>query len=232
MNEKNEFSPRSWFSTLFGFEESVESVKKNIDIKEEQDHFTMISKVNHKTYNAGKFLICSTSSFTNLSARHDGKLHLIHGHGSLHKLSPIVDILSMQSIPDWNGATYLAASNFNCLEFTGPTQNPSMGVTRYYSDHTQGPYCALATGAATVLRNYKYGNVNLLEKTPIQVQNGYAMIDKNESDRLFSESEKWLHEKNFQVGVHRNCQVTTTRCGLGFKLAKENVIAHHFILLH
>lgn len=227
MSDKKEFSPRAWFFTLFGFEESVESVRKNLQIVEKPDHFEMTSKINNITYNAGKFLVRSISSFTNLEPRGGGKLHLIHGHGGYNKIPPIIDILSMQSIPEWNGATYLAASNFNCLEFTGPSQNPSMGVTRYYSDHTQGPYCALATGPATVLRNYRYPAVNLLENTPIPVQNGYAMITKSDSDRLFSKGTQWCDPKNFRVGVHRNCQVTTTRSEMGFKRAPKNVIAHH-----
>ena len=31
---------------------------------------------------------------------------------------------------------------------------PEHGVTRYQHDHTQGPACAIAAGAATIYRNY------------------------------------------------------------------------------
>jgi hypothetical protein len=37
---------------------------------------------------------------------------------------------------------------------TGPSVTPEDGVTRYSSDHTQGPACAIAAGAATIYRNY------------------------------------------------------------------------------
>src|SRR5271168_4637451 len=37
---------------------------------------------------------------------------------------------------------------------TGPSVTPEDGVTRYQHDHTQGPACAIAAGAATIYRNY------------------------------------------------------------------------------
>jgi hypothetical protein len=37
---------------------------------------------------------------------------------------------------------------------TGPSVTPEDGVTRYSSDHTQGPAGAIAAGAATIYRNY------------------------------------------------------------------------------
>jgi hypothetical protein len=45
-------------------------------------------------------------------------------------------------------------SQFNLLEMTGPSITPEDGVTRYAGDHTQGPACAIAAGAATIYRNY------------------------------------------------------------------------------
>jgi hypothetical protein len=35
-----------------------------------------------------------------------------------------------------------------------PAITPEQGVTRYQQDHTQGPACAIAAGAATIYRNY------------------------------------------------------------------------------
>src|SRR5262249_52113754 len=40
------------------------------------------------------------------------------------------------------------------LEMASPDVTPEHGVTRYQSDHTQGPACAIAAGAATIYRNY------------------------------------------------------------------------------
>jgi hypothetical protein len=52
------------------------------------------------------------------------------------------------------GAVFQVASQFNCLEMTGPHVTPAHGVTRYALDKTQGPRCAIACPAATVYRNY------------------------------------------------------------------------------
>eukprot|EP00435_Cladocopium_sp_Y103_P055522 s248_g18.t1 len=46
------------------------------------------------------------------------------------------------------------ASQFNCLEMNEPGARPEDGVTRYYSDATQGPACAISCPAGTVYRNY------------------------------------------------------------------------------
>ncbi|WP_332815695.1 hypothetical protein [Ramlibacter sp.] len=52
------------------------------------------------------------------------------------------------------GALFQVASQFNLLEMVGPDVTPEQGVTRYAFDRTQGPACAIAAGAGTILRNY------------------------------------------------------------------------------
>src|SRR5438477_547006 len=56
--------------------------------------------------------------------------------------------------PANKNALFQVASQFNLLEMTGPDVSPEDGVTRYSYDHTQGPACAIAAGAATIYRNY------------------------------------------------------------------------------
>ena len=52
-------------------------------------------------------------------------------------------------------ASFVAqASQFNCLEMTGPAVTPARGIAIYFNDPTQGPKCALACPAGTVYRNY------------------------------------------------------------------------------
>ena len=60
----------------------------------------------------------------------------------------------MHAEPELEGALFQVASQFNLLEMTGPNVTPEDGVTRYSGDHTQGPACAIAAGAATIYRNY------------------------------------------------------------------------------
>src|SRR6202790_3373653 len=60
----------------------------------------------------------------------------------------------MHRSPENTGALFQVASQFNLLEMVSPTVTPEQGVARYQNDHTQGPACAIAAGAATIYRNY------------------------------------------------------------------------------
>ena len=64
------------------------------------------------------------------------------------------DVRKMHQSPVNAGALFQVASQFNLLEMVSPTVTPEQGVTRYQHDHTQGPACAIAAGAATIYRNY------------------------------------------------------------------------------
>lgn len=277
MSKTLDFHPKDWFKQLFGFEEDPKTASGMFDLIEEDDKvpkdfppskITLLkSKVNKKTYNSGNFQLRSSDkeSFPNLKKRKNGKLNIIHGTGKQTKNYELIDILSMQSLPTFNGATYLAASNFNCLEFVSRAQTAENGVTDYYADPTQGPYAALACGPSIVYRNYfvkhhdhigQIGKeINLLEKTGIPVVHGYAMIKKDtdivpdtspEQSKSYSRSfvkwfsnifkkkeelvipEKFKDPKNWQVGVHRNCEVVLTRNREGmFSFAPPGRVSHH-----
>jgi len=232
----------NWFQNVFGFTESVKSVKDNISCTKSGDNWTITSKANNATYNAGNFQIRSASSFKignnpgELPPRGNGTLNIIHGHGRSSKKFEIVDILLMESFEPFNGATFLAASNFNALEFVSQYQTASDGISGYHNDMTQGPYAALAAPPAILFRNYFvphdgfYGQVakpiNLLERTPIEVQNGYPLI--NSTEELESLQFDWENPDNWPVAVHRNCQVVLTRDVRGFKIVPEssNKIVH------
>ena len=64
------------------------------------------------------------------------------------------DVRKLHGRPDYAGAVFQVASQFNLLEMIGPHVSPEEGVTRYAYDATQGPACAMAAGAATIYRNY------------------------------------------------------------------------------
>jgi hypothetical protein len=64
------------------------------------------------------------------------------------------DVRSLHRRSAHRDALFQVASQFNLLEMVGPDVSPEDGVTRYADDHTQGPACARAAGAATVYRNY------------------------------------------------------------------------------
>ena len=60
----------------------------------------------------------------------------------------------MHTAPEYTGALFQVASQFNALEMVGPDYTPEDGATRYQHDHTQGPACAMAAAPATIFRNY------------------------------------------------------------------------------
>jgi hypothetical protein len=133
-----------WFETLFGFRET--------SYAQTQAHFsatgtTLTSRANGREFGIGGF---ETPTLADLRATARGKRP-----GRLEVTHEIVgDVLTLHARPENAGALFQVASQFNCLEFPGPEVVPECGVTGYVHDHTQGPACALAAGAATVYRNY------------------------------------------------------------------------------
>lgn len=74
--------------------------------------------------------------------------------GSLRVSCVQADVRRLHADPASRDALFQVASQFNLLEMTAPAITPEHGVTRYASDPTQGPACAIAAGAATIYRNY------------------------------------------------------------------------------
>ena len=236
MKSKN--SKSKWFFELFGFIEDSKSVYKNIRCENLNNNIIIHSLINDKKFNSGIFSLRDISSFKNLTPKGNGKIHLIEGRGTSSTKQELIDVLKSQSLPENNGSTYLAASNFNCLEFCHHGQTASLGITDYYLDITQGPYCALATGPSLLYRNYfvpiddkNIGQlnkeINLLERTPIKIQHGYALIDSKNESKL--KNINWDDLNLFQVGIHQNCQVTMSRNKSNdFKIFYDsNQIVHH-----
>eukprot|EP00808_Paulinella_micropora_P010790 g81260.t1 len=92
-------------------------------------------------------------------------------------------IFDEHSKPENKGALFQVASQFNCLEFVSPHVGPEHGVTRYSSDMTQGPACAIAAGPATVYRNYfaRVGTSGLAVETATEKEEAAPGEEKDES---------------------------------------------------
>jgi hypothetical protein len=75
-------------------------------------------------------------------------------NGSLRVCNVSGGVRQLHGAPGLERALFQVASQFNMLEMMGPRDMPELGVTRYQEDHTQGPACAMAAGAATIYRNY------------------------------------------------------------------------------
>jgi len=112
------------------------------------DGSTLRSKVNGREYHIGDW---EMPSLAELRARVAGPRV---PKGSLKVSNITGDVRLLHSAPEFNGALFQFASQFNMLEMVGPHVTPEHGVTRYESDRTQGPACAIAAGPATIFRNY------------------------------------------------------------------------------
>lgn len=134
-----------WFEKLTGFREAgYEETRNRLEIQGDRLH----SRVNGASYGIGALELVSLSSLRERALRSDrsggrSKTTLVRG-----------DVRRMHHDPANVGALFQVASQFNLLEMVDPDITPEDGVTRYQHDHTQGPACAIAAGAATIYRNY------------------------------------------------------------------------------
>lgn len=133
-----------WFERLTGFREGpYEETRAKLKVNGSQ----LASMVNGKSYGVGSFELVSLKTLRERAAAAmlSGtlKASLLRG-----------DVRQLHGAPEYAGALFQVASQFNALEMTAPSVTPEDGVTRYQHDHTQGPACAIAAGAATIFRNY------------------------------------------------------------------------------
>jgi len=145
-------SQQDWFADLFGFVESGCSVEDHLrvvpDEKGQQGHLLLQSLVSKQNYKIGSF---EAPTLAELRRRGEALAML---PGKLTVTNELGDVSVKHSVRENRHATFQVASQFNCLEFTGPSVTPEHGVTGYVRDKTQGPACSIACGPATVYRNY------------------------------------------------------------------------------
>jgi hypothetical protein len=133
-----------WFEKLTGFREvCYDETQTKLAV----DGDRLRSHVNGKSYGIGKLELVSLADLWSRVRSH-------------REVAPtkvrisIGDVRKMHHRPENTGALFQVASQFNLLEMVSYDVTPEHGVTRYQHDHTQGPACAIACGAATLYRNY------------------------------------------------------------------------------
>jgi hypothetical protein len=132
-----------WFADLTGFREtSYDATREQLFVEGDE----LASKVSGKRYGIGTLEV---PTLAELRSRVE-----VPSAGRTTVRCVTGEARSMHTDPELEGALFQVASQFNLLEMTGPTVTPEDGVTRYAGDHTQGPACAIAAGAATIYRNY------------------------------------------------------------------------------
>ena len=134
-----------WFERLTGFREgSYDDTRAKLGVEGRR----LRSLVNGKSWAIGELELVSLRTLrerTRTAVGPSGRLRLSLVQG---------DVRQLHDAPEYAGALFQVASQFNALEMTGPEVTPEDGVTRYQRDPTQGPACAIAAGAATIYRNY------------------------------------------------------------------------------
>ncbi len=151
--------PYRFFKTLFGFsEKSVEAVYERISVEEaENGDVTVVSPGGQ--YRAGRFRVLSVDELREEAAQlppatKRGTFSLICGNGIRSRNFADIDVGAIQMNPVNRGALFQVASNFNALEFISSSDRASRGITKYCSDHTQGPAASISCAPATLYRNY------------------------------------------------------------------------------
>jgi hypothetical protein len=135
----------NWFRRLTGFDETTyEETRCRMQI----DGRCLRSLINDQIYDVGELEIVSLQALRERVQSAGGL------RGRLRARVMTGDVRHLHQSPEYVGALFQVASQFNFLEMTSPDVTPEHGVTRYENDKTQGPACAIAAGAATIYRNY------------------------------------------------------------------------------
>lgn len=220
----------TWFETLTGFPETSPSqVRQNLRV----DRETITSLVN------GKVMACGTLETPSLGQLRQRIATAKHSGSKLTLSEVVANVQDLHTNTANADALFQVASQFNLLEMPSQHVTPEQGISRYASDPTQGPACAVAAGAGTIYRNYfapvagqtgqsadnqidclaDLGNAldnsgNRLWK----MQNGYALATasglKEIQQRLqqASEAEKDRLRALLRIGIQWRTQVTLKGC--------------------
>ena len=134
-----------WFERLTGFRETDYHATRD-RLRVEGEH--LVSLANGSRHGIGRLEL---PSLRELRRRVAGAAAAPRGTAVRNGVG---DVRALHRAPEFQGAMFQVASQFNLLEMVSPGVSPEDGVTRYQHDATQGPACAIAAGAATVYRNY------------------------------------------------------------------------------
>lgn len=167
----------NWFTRLTGFAEiNYEDTRAQLEV----DGPTLRSKANGRSYGIGTFAMASLADLREQVALGQG----VAGQAQISIVQG--DVRQMHRAPEYAGALFQVASQFNALEMVGPSVTPEDGVGRYEHDRTQGPACAIAAGAATIFRNYFAPVDDQVGQTELRQFDGLADIGATLAEALGS----------------------------------------------
>lgn len=139
-----DMTTQDWFEKLLGFSESdgYEAVQSRLTVEGDE----LVSTVNGKRYGIGELTLPTLAELRT-------RVNSSRGQRSSARIV-VGDVQKLHSEPEFTGALFQVASQFNLLEMVSQHVTPERGVTGYIYDGTQGPACALAAAAGTIYRNY------------------------------------------------------------------------------
>lgn len=220
-----------WFERVFGFRESGRGkVHEQLQV----DGNLLRSVETGEEWIAGRLEVASLAELSGRAR----ELSEVTG-GKLKLTEVIGDAKNLHKETSNAGALFQVASQFNLLEMTSPDVSPEDGITIYQLDPTQGPACAIACAAGTVVRNYFAqvdGQIGQISAKQIdcladigsalgnaggrlwRMRNGYALptskglqeID-NKLQSMSTEELDQLRSK-LRIGVQWDTQVTLDSC--------------------
>ncbi|MBS9535491.1 hypothetical protein KIH27_18045 [Mycobacterium sp. M1] len=174
-----------WFSDLMGFhEDGYETTRGRLTVNGDR----LASTVNGQSYGIGELTL---PTLTNLR----GRVNPAGGQRTTVTCRA-GDARALHGEAELAGALFQVASQFNLLEMVGPDVTPERGVTGYAYDHTQGPACAMAAGAATIYRNYCAPVGDQIGQTRDRQLNALAPLGEALSERLGRPAEALWQMRN------------------------------------
>lgn len=219
-----------WFEELTGFaEDGYASTQQRPEVRGDRLH----SRANGRHWGIGRL---ETPTLAELRQRAQATGGV---PGRLTVQAIAADARALHAHPQNSGALFQVASQFNLLEMTHYDVAPEHGVTRYQHDHTQGPACAIAAGAATLFRNYlvpldgelgqsRARQFNTLADVTaalgpdlIEMRNGYALCSQaqlqhiNQRLAALDETAYAALQDLLRIGLHWDVEVTIPGEGQG-----------------
>jgi len=194
-----------WFEKLTGFKE-VGYKETRAQLKVEGNRLR--SQINGSSYQIGELELVSLQTLRE-RAKPSGVLL-----GQLRARVVTGDVGGMHQSPENTGALFQVASQFNLLEMVSPNVTPEQGVTGYQNDHTQGPACAIAAGAATIYRNYFALVEGTQGQTAEKQLNGLADLGPALSSALkLSVKNLWCMENGYALGTQSGLNAISQHLG-------------------
>jgi hypothetical protein len=217
-----------WFERLTGFEERpYAETLANLEVVGKM----IRSRVNNRTVAIGELEVPTLAELRQRASAHQHALAR-----PLSVTQVVGDVAALHADPANRRSLFQVASQFNLLEMTSPAISPEAGVTRYADDHTQGPACAIAAGAATIYRNYfaptgdgrgqtRHRQIDCLADIGVALgnesdalwtmRNGYALCTEDglaeierTLDRLGETGRDALRDR-LRIGLHWDVEVTS-----------------------